>query len=508
MKVLVKERSTEEGLDARAGWSVGVWSLIAATVLTTFYLVTSIYIASRSLLWFDEIFTVLIARLPHWTTIWTALAHAVDSQPPSYYVLVRVFDKLLGHSEMAVRLPSALALAAGMLITFDCARRLADGLHGLVAVSVLTCSFLPFYGYEARPYAIYFMLAAMALWVWTNTRNDSSLSAIVFGAVFFLGVTIHYYFFLCLVPYMLWEISRWRPWRPPSPKLVAGIIGVTVPAALLSSLILSYARLFSVGFAGGNPSFWFLGQTFPDLFPNGLLLLALVMVWIALVNANDESVVLPPMRPGEAVGWLSLCIPLAGFVVAELKTNAFASRYFVGALPGIAVAFSCWLWRHFGSTARVSVGVFLLLATFGVYKQAMAVRDPESVGYNGKQKLTRQYMSLEDSLRKEGKRFRLFSDAGPRHLESEYYSKHPEECIQLLWSDAPLQAPPAPEIHSVETHLAWYYPLHFWTLDDLEKHARETALIQPTPEVLDAMRRAGFQVQVRYSKPLEVVYLQ
>src|SRR5271167_1247227 len=95
----------------RAAHAVEIYSFIAAAVLATLYLATTLDISSHRLLWWDELFTVYIARLPHWATIWAALAHAVDSQPPVYYMVVRIFDKLFGYSEVAVRLPSSLAMA-------------------------------------------------------------------------------------------------------------------------------------------------------------------------------------------------------------------------------------------------------------------------------------------------------------------------------------------------------------------------------------------------------------
>ena len=216
------------------------WTFLAA-LLAVFYFATSIYIAAHRLFWFDEFFTVRIAQLPSWTTIWTALSHAVDSLPPFYYMLVRVFGQLFGGSEVVARLPSALAMVAGLLLTFDCARRLTDGLHGLIALSVLTCSFLPYYGYEARSYAIYFMFAALGLWVWTKSPSDKRSPVIFFGVALCLGVTMHYYAVMCLAPYALWEFLRWKPWQRPSAKLIAGLVGVAVPAALLSPLILSFS---------------------------------------------------------------------------------------------------------------------------------------------------------------------------------------------------------------------------------------------------------------------------
>ena len=166
---------------------MGNWAFIAAILLAAFYLATSLYISSHRLLWVDEILTVLNTRLPSWTTIWKAAAQGADGLPPIYFMVVRPFDDLLGHTDLSIRLPSALALTAGLLLTFDCARRLTDGLHGLIALSVLCCSFLPYYGHEARSYALYFMFAALALWIWAYDKNNSRVGALFFGVVIFPG---------------------------------------------------------------------------------------------------------------------------------------------------------------------------------------------------------------------------------------------------------------------------------------------------------------------------------
>ena len=403
-------------------------AFLAAAVLATFYLATCLYISSQRLLWFDEVFTVHIARLPDWATILAALSHGADSLPPLYYMVVRTFDKLFGHNEVAVRLPSTLAMVATLLIVFDCARRLTDGLHGLIALA-LAAGPLAGEGFEARSYAIYVMFAALALWVWTYSRTSGKWSAILFGAVLFLGVSFHYYAALLLVPFALWEISRWKPWQPPSPKLIAGIIGVLLPAALLSHFILSYSRQFATGF-WSRPSLSELMDIYSHIFVGGLFLLALCMVWIVFANRRDKSIVLQPMQAGEAIGWLFLCIPLAGFVAAELKTNAFAVRYFLGIVPGVAVAVSCCIWRHFRSAPVVSFGILLLLATWGIGKQWQLVRHWDSVESPG----TRAYLALEDTLRADGKQLSVFTDPF-LFLEAQYYSKYPNDCILLLPPD-------------------------------------------------------------------------
>ena len=484
--------------------NAGAVSFLIALMLAAFYLATSIHIASHRLFWYDEIVTVHIAGLPDFATILDALGHGADGMPPGYYFLATTVQKLLGPGEVAARLTSALAMAAGLLITFDCARRLTDGLHGLVALAVLTCSFLPYYGYEARSYAIYFMLAALSFWIWTCTPDDKRWSAIAFGAVLFLAVTIHYYAVLLLVPCGLWELYGWKPWQPPSPKLIAGLSGVLLSVALMSKLMLSYSHQFSDAAFWAAPTFEAFRAIFSELFPDGLFLLALIMVWVvAAARTSNQGIAVDRRQTAESVGWLFLAIPLAGFALARWKTNAFIDRYFICALPGIAVAFSCWLWRHLRTVPRVSLGVFLLLASWGVAIQFKTVLHPEFVDPYGQQTKTLHYLGLETPLQNEGKRFLVFSSS-MLHLEVAQYSKHPEDCVVLLPSD-----PTHLNIQNhVELTLAQYYPLGFWTFDDLRSHASEVALIEPRPDILDELRQAGFKITVRFPKPMEVVYLQ
>ena len=484
------------------------WTMVVAALLAVFYFATSIYIAAHRVFWFDELFTLHIARLPNLTTIWSALGNGVDALPPTYYMLVRAFDSLFGPGDVAARVPSALAFAIGLLVIFDCARRLTDELHGLVALCIATCSFLPYYGYEARAYAIYFLLAALTLWLWTYEGLSTKSQATLFAAAFFAGVCFHYYFVMCLFPYFVWELLRWKPGQRPSAKLIAGIVGCVVPVLLMSPLILSFSRKFAGGY-WNRPSFLELRAIYSQLFPDGLFLLALIAVWIVLVSADSsgqaESAV-APMRSAEAIGWLFLAIPLAAFVVAEWKTNAFFSRYFIGVLPGVAVAFACLLWRHFRRVSQVSMGVFVLLAAWGVGQQLTVARHPDKVEATG----IRAFLQVEDALQLEGKRYFVFS--GPLlFLEAQQYSNHPEQCVLLLPSDFSRQPKPGPDpyLHQrLELNLSQYYPLQVWTLDDLRRHQTEAALVEPDEQALRDVQRDGMTARVRFATPLKVDYLQ
>src|SRR5437773_919047 len=106
-------------------------SFTTAALLTGFYFTTSLYIASRRPLWYDEITTMLFARLPNTMAICKTASQIDPWVPVSHYLVVHFFQNTFGASQIVLRLPSIIAVAAGLLITFDCARRLSDGLHGL-----------------------------------------------------------------------------------------------------------------------------------------------------------------------------------------------------------------------------------------------------------------------------------------------------------------------------------------------------------------------------------------
>jgi 4-amino-4-deoxy-L-arabinose transferase-like glycosyltransferase len=211
--------------------------------------------------------------MPDWHTIWRALVDAnADPTPFGFFVVARVFDKLFGPAEIGIRLPSALAMIGGMWFTYDCARRLTNRLHGLIAMALLTCTFLPYYGYEGRCYALFFLFASAVLWTWTGRR-----SAILLGALFFFGTLIHYYLVLCLIPFAAEELWQSRPWRWPSARLISGGIGACAGIAAL------YPQIVSSKHAHGEtwwaaPKIRDIASVFTDIFPAGLLLLAVVTI--------------------------------------------------------------------------------------------------------------------------------------------------------------------------------------------------------------------------------------
>ena len=358
-------------------------------------------------------------------------------------------------------------------------------------------------GYEARPYALFFMLAAAELWLWVHAPDNRKSSAVLFGVAFFLAFSVHYYTALCLIPYAAFEASRWKPWKAPSAKLLAGTLGTLCGVALFSRQILA-ARTISSGF-WAFPTHAALLKIFGELFPFGLLAGSATLIFLAW-TARPEKTLIDPMLHSERLGWFFLLIPLVGYVAATFVTNAFYNRYFIGVLPGVATAFACALWRRFHESPRLSVGIVLIMSFFGVSHQIYFTARPWSVeppaANEGGTARLRDALERESIAAKDGKK----SIAVPADLivgvEARYYSKHPERYAFVL----------TPQMKGnnlrVLRNMAQYQPTRFWTLEDLRAAARDTLLLDPNDEMLKAMTGAGFRIKHLASEEINMVYLE
>jgi len=111
--------------------------------------------------WRDELATWSAATRPVRDLV--RLAGTIDAATGPYYLFMHGWTALAGTSPAALRLPSALAMAAAAGLTARLAQRLAGDRAGLLAGLLL--AILPStsrYGQEARPYALATLLAVLA----------------------------------------------------------------------------------------------------------------------------------------------------------------------------------------------------------------------------------------------------------------------------------------------------------------------------------------------------------
>jgi hypothetical protein len=271
---------------------------------------------------------------------------------------------------------------------------------------------------------------------------------------------------------------------------VAGVIGASLALAALTPQIIMGYRAGSSGI-GGRPTIDKLQDVFQGYFPGGLLLLAMVAVWIAFANYAD-SAPRPGMSVGERVGWFFVLIPVAGFLMAFFVTRSFFDRYFIGALPGIALALACLIYRGLGARPFLSWGICVLFAAFGMAHHLRKAQHPEQIeAFGNYQEMTRETLKWEETTWKEGKHYLAVDRSRLIWLPAWYYSKHPDRYAVLM---EPGEG-------------TWgLLPLKYWTIDDLKQHASEVAFIEPRPFSLQNMKKAGLQPLVRAAEPLQVLY--
>lgn len=110
-------------------------------------------------LWLDEASTAVVAQLPLGELVATV---AADNQAPLWFLVVRAVIGVLGDSELAVRLPSAVAgILAVAAVLWTGRRELSPWTGRAAAVLLATSPMAVHYAREARGYALLMLLAVL-----------------------------------------------------------------------------------------------------------------------------------------------------------------------------------------------------------------------------------------------------------------------------------------------------------------------------------------------------------
>lgn len=110
-------------------------------------------------------------------------------------------------------------------------------------------------------------------------------------------------------------------------------------------------------------------------------------------------------------------------------------------------------------------------------------------------------LAWEAVVTKDGKKTIAMPMDGVIGVEALYYSKHPERYALVL-------TPRMGDLSRINRNLAKYQPMRLWSLEDLRAAARDTALIEPSDEMLKAMVTAGFRIKQLALRNPQVVYLE
>ena len=214
-------------------------------------------VVSCDSLWTDEALTASYAMLPSLHQWFSKLSTDLlsDAQMPLYMLLAWGWEKIIGHSEWALRAPNIFYACLALMPLIMLSR--------LLRVSILPWIVLchPFFNYylnEARPYALVLACSSWSLyglvgWLQNNGADTRGLWIFVGSSVALLATHMLGFFWVAPASLLIIWVSVGRQWRPDWQSVV--ILGTGVLLASLLGLYYAWtlirgtggARLWSVG---------------------------------------------------------------------------------------------------------------------------------------------------------------------------------------------------------------------------------------------------------------------
>ncbi len=268
----------------------------------------------------------------------------IDAVHGAYYVLMWVVVRVVGTSELATRLPSALAMAATAAVTAAIGRRLVTPRAGLAAGLVFAV--LPevsFYAEDARPYALMTLFATLAsyalvrvLQAGPGARRDWLVG---YGVFLTLAGLAQVFALLLVAAHAVTVAVRCRAGGAEQGRwsLAGGWAAAALAAGVVSGplVYLGYQQRKSLDTIQNHS----LLSDVLQAFGSGWALAALCGVLaagIAVSMITDRSL---SRWPGTL---LSLCvpwavIPAAVLLIASHVTPLYAVRYVLYCLPAVAL---------------------------------------------------------------------------------------------------------------------------------------------------------------------------
>ncbi len=297
--------------------------------------VASWFFAIRLPLWLDE-------TISYWQIsggfgqIWARQGLSF----PAYSYILWFTTRLSGTSELALRLPSIVAMLAAVAVLYRVAREFFTREIALI-VTILFCvhPVVVYTAIDARPYAFGALVINCAiLWLLLWTERKSSGYAIAFGFACAFIFYSHYLFGVILAAFALYLLAVKREeWRLLAPQALRALAAFTVG---MLPVVPRLRYLVETRQSHVFAPFPFLEQLTQTFAPGD----ALALFGLALLIAAATYKLAVPESEPPAAGPTCLLlgvVPIAILYGVSTATSlhVFVDRYRLVAVPGIAL---CW----------------------------------------------------------------------------------------------------------------------------------------------------------------------
>jgi 4-amino-4-deoxy-L-arabinose transferase-like glycosyltransferase len=171
----------------------------------------------RESLWYDETFTLWIAKLP-WDRFWLAIRG--DVHPPGWYLIEKAVVSVFGGSEVALRLPSAVFGVIAVLLVWRIALALKFDRSTAFVAGMLT-AMLPaalYYSQDARMYPLLLvgvllmvLSAIKERWAWFAVGGIVTVYAQNLGVFYVLAIGFGALYFGAMKASITYSIMQFDP---------------------------------------------------------------------------------------------------------------------------------------------------------------------------------------------------------------------------------------------------------------------------------------------------------
>ena len=322
---------SEPTRELRAVERRGLAPWVAPVAITAVAALLRLWDLGSQSLWFDEAFTAVRTLHPSLSQTLSSMVHTENS-PALWYVVEWVDYRILGSSEFALRLPSALFGIATVPLAWAAAReavgrRAAHVAAALVAVGPL----FVWYSQEARVYALFALLGALATLAFVRVLHERRGATALLAVAGALCLATHYFAFFLLAPMAVWILVdarlRRRAWPAVATFVIVGLALVPLLLAqgghytqwigqwTLSERVLAIAQ------------YWLLGESGAPL-GHGIELLVAVPFLIGAALWLARAARRPPaLEQGELDGALTMLVLCGTAILAPIALSIVGLDY-------------------------------------------------------------------------------------------------------------------------------------------------------------------------------------
>lgn len=327
-------------------------------------------------LWFDEILTVIMCRLPSVSKLWQALGNAADTNPPLFYLVAGWAHRLVPGDHVAYRLPSIVGLLVTIFCTYLFLTRRTDRLSAIVGATFLICTPLVAYAIEARPYELMIGFVSVAILAWQRA-DDSRLYYLLLGIALAIALSLHYYAILVWPAFVLAEATVWLHGRRFRVGTWIALVLSTAPLFVFARLLLHLRQYYGRNFwsqASFDQIFSAPTQlyNFLDYWVWCLTITAIVVLLLWSLGKSIKFYSSEQQEAGErqlpieecALIAVLLLLPVFAVLAAKVSGAGMTFRYMLSTVLGASLAVGLLASRASGAVRAILL--VLILGNYGL----------------------------------------------------------------------------------------------------------------------------------------------